>query len=178
MSWTALRLAGLTLAAAATLAACDRAADRTETAAAPAAQAPAAPAAPAVANALGQLGSDLLASDARKSAQFTAPDEIFAHAPTLMKAQLAAPLHLKGVAGMKPQPPGKPPGGNGVHFVISKLGPDGAAQVLFEARIAPNAPAVPFDVQLEQGTTLQLETKEMGDTDYDWSYWGRLQAVP
>lgn len=173
MKTTGLRLFGtcVAVAAATALASCDKPKPQ-ETKAAPAA-----PAAPTTT--LPQaLATALLDSDGRHTAKFTSPDEIFAHAPTTMHAVLFDPLHLRGIAGIKAQPADKPVCGNGVEYVISQVAPDGQAKVLFTTKIAPNGAYVPFDVQLEKGSTLQMETKDMGNTDCDWAYWGQLQTAP
>jgi hypothetical protein len=176
MMQAAARSAALLAAAAllAGLAGCNKAKEGEAKPAAPAAAT--APAAPPTA--LGEgLSEALLGSDGSHNAKYTSPDEIFAHAPTTLHAVLFEPLHLRGVAGIKPPMAGQPVCGDGVEYVISKLQPTGEATVLFTTKIAPKGAEVPFDVTLAKGDTLQMETRPGGTTDCDWAYWGQLQKA-
>jgi hypothetical protein len=122
------------------------------------------------------IAASLTGSDPRHAATFNGT-EIFAHAPTVLKASIAQGAHLKGVAGLHPQPPGTKPG-NGVRFIVTRFSPTGTPQVVLDAHVAANAPPVPFDVQVEPGGALQLETRDESNSDYDWSYWGQLELAP
>jgi hypothetical protein len=121
------------------------------------------------------LAADIVASDVKRAATFNGK-EIFAHASTVLRAVITAPIHLKGVAGLHAQPAGTKPG-NGVEFIMTKVSPAGASETVLQVRIPPNGRPAPFDVRVEPGGVLQLETRDLGNTDFDWSYWGELELV-
>lgn len=121
------------------------------------------------------LGAQLASSDAKHAAAFGGL-EIFAHADTSLHAVLSEPLHLRGVAGLKPQPPGSPPG-DGVRFQIFET-VGGTRRTVFDTVVTPGSAPRPFDVQAPAGATLELDTSMRQNSDYDWSYWGQLSVAP
>jgi hypothetical protein len=121
------------------------------------------------------LGAQLVQSDAKHAAAFTG-SEIFAHADTTLRATLASPVHLKGVAGLHPQPPGSPPG-DGVRFQIFQT-EGGVRKAILDAVVTPGLPPVPFEIQAPAGASLEFDTSMRQNSNYDWSYWGQLGVVP
>lgn len=122
------------------------------------------------------LGAQLARSDANHTASFDG-DEIFAHAATTMSAMLAEPLHFRGVAGLRPQPPGTA-AGDGVRFLVTVTLPSGDLQTVLDTRVAARGAPVPFEVRAPAGARLEMQTLPLADTNYDWSYWGKLEALP
>jgi hypothetical protein len=95
--------------------------------------------------------------------------EIFAHAPTTLKATVTAPIVLEGVVGIRPHPPG--PTGDGVAFSIAQIDAAGRERVLFR-RTLPDGPSqASVRVTLTPGTRVVLRTDARGNVNFDWSYW-------
>jgi hypothetical protein len=49
--------------------------------------------------------------------------------------------------------------------------------VLFDQIIRPGQPPVGFDVHLDTGARVELQTDPLANNNYDWSYWGQLKFV-
>jgi len=101
--------------------------------------------------------------------------EIFAHAPTTLRAPIAEPTRLDGVVGLRAHPPGPP--SDGARFLIKQIEPTGRQTVLFDRVLSDGAAEAPFSIALKPGAELVLTTDALGNPNFDWSYW-RLFSRP